>query len=159
MGAFFRSLLDPPPWLPATNRRRAPHPSKGSPEPRYVVNGIFAEFPAGRKRFYNSPHRFPTGRKWGGELGAKGDRTSESPAPPDERVGCGFCGQVIVPRRVDLFWRLAHQSELSSAMHGHQSHQNHRATLALRQPALCEHRAKSHTGMQYLRSCALPGRQ
>jgi hypothetical protein len=62
--------------------RRATLPSsKASATARYVVNRILAEFPAGRKRFYNSRRKFPAGRKWAFEARHLGDKTSRLPMP------------------------------------------------------------------------------
>ena len=51
-------------------------PSKPSAEARYVVNRKIAQFPAGRKRFYNSGPLFPTRRKGATRLAREDDKTS-----------------------------------------------------------------------------------
>ena len=50
------------PWW---NRPFPPHrlTSQSKLEPRLLVKIILAPFPAGRKTFYNSRPKFPTGRK------------------------------------------------------------------------------------------------
>jgi hypothetical protein len=71
----------------------------------YVVNRILAEFPAGRKKFYNSRGQFPTGRKLGGKARPRIKRFNESEyaLPIDvleasrRRVGFLLCGYVLMP--------------------------------------------------------------
>ncbi len=77
LSCIFRVGLGIRPFLPATPWGcRAPHPSKASSKTRYVVNRILAEFPAGRKRFYNSRRLLPTRRKWAARLASDGDKSS-----------------------------------------------------------------------------------
>ena len=69
-------------------------PSKASIKARYVVNRKMTGFPTGRKRFYNSRPKFPTGRKGGLRLAGEDDKTSRRPETPDTTAVRAFIGQV-----------------------------------------------------------------
>ncbi len=78
LGLGIRPFLRVTPW-----GRRAPPSPKASKKARYVVNRILAEFPTGRKGFYNSRRKFPARRKGAARLASAGDRSSRWQGTPD----------------------------------------------------------------------------
>ena len=59
-----------------------------------------SQFPAGRKRFYNSGPQFPTGRKWAARLAGEADKTARWPGTPDTSMVRPLIGRVELPKRV-----------------------------------------------------------
>ena len=97
--------------------------SKPSAEARHVVNKKIGQFPAGRKRFYNSGPLFPTRRKGAMRLAGEGDKKScATPAAATVKPRAEVCS-------TDLWLRSAVRPPRpwKSSWHGHPGHDLARA--------------------------------